>query len=75
MEVSNHQLNELKQTHPEVATTILNFTDERLLNNLMLTSPLFTAFSLEDQKSLIEMFETVEFAKDEVIIQKEGKKK
>lgn len=56
-EVTNTQLEELKERHPIVGQVLLDFAEQRLLANLLNTSPIFAPFGEADRQSLIDKFE------------------
>lgn len=68
-EVSNEQLDSLRQNHPRVGRVLLEFGEERLLSNLLTTSPMFAPFDESERQSLMDMFEPYLIEKDTVIIQ------
>ncbi|MBN2530824.1 MAG: cyclic nucleotide-binding domain-containing protein [Deltaproteobacteria bacterium] len=68
-EVSNSQLEELMHRYPRVGQRLLEFAEERLLNNLLKTSPLFAPFCDADRQSLMEKFEPYLIDAGTVIIQ------
>lgn len=68
-EISNDQLDTLKKKHPRVASVLLEFAEERLLNNLLNTSPLFAPFSATDRQSLMDKFEPYLVESGSVVIQ------
>ncbi len=68
-EISNTQLDELRSLHPQVGRSLMEFAEKRLLNNLMLTSPLFVPFSEEDRQSLITVFKPYLFEAGAVVIE------
>ncbi|MBN2802568.1 MAG: cyclic nucleotide-binding domain-containing protein [Deltaproteobacteria bacterium] len=67
-EITNKQLRALKDEFPDVEADLIRFAEERLLNNLMLTSPLFTPFTRDEQKSLMEKFDPFFYKKDQDIV-------
>ncbi len=68
LEISNEELTRLKARFPHIDDVLKRFTGQRLLHNLMLTSPLFSPFSLEERKELMRRFKPVSHAKGTAII-------
>lgn len=69
IEISRDEIDRLAQTYPHVLEVLRGFTEERLLNNLMLTSPLFTPFAPEERKQLMERFSPMDFEDGAVVIE------
>ena len=68
-EVSNEQLDSLRQKHPRVGRVLLEFAEERLLNNLLNTSPIFAPFAEAERQSLMNKFEPYLIEPGTVIIE------
>lgn len=62
IEVSRRTLDAIAQRHPAVALTLGRFTRERLIRNLLATSPLFTPFTRAQQADLLQRFDGLEVA-------------
>jgi CRP-like cAMP-binding protein len=57
-EISRELLNEITAQHPSVGEVMKRFHKNRLLTNLLKTSPIFAPFSSSDKKDLIEKFKS-----------------
>jgi CRP-like cAMP-binding protein len=57
-EISVELLNDITREHPMVADVMRRFHRNRLLTNLLKTSPIFAPFSVADKKVLIEKFKS-----------------
>jgi len=55
-EVSNEMLKQVKSDFPDIADLMMEFAEKRLINNLLLTSPLFKPFGQDDRQSLMKLF-------------------
>lgn len=53
---------------PEFLSVLLQFLKERLVEDLMLTSPLFAPFGDEERQSLVELFEFLEVDANSVLM-------
>lgn len=62
LEVSRGALAAIGARHPEVAILLDRYARERLIKNLLATSPLFTPFTRAQQADLLRRFEGIEFA-------------
>ncbi|MBN2342008.1 MAG: cyclic nucleotide-binding domain-containing protein [Deltaproteobacteria bacterium] len=71
-EVSKSQLEEMTTRHPRVGQVLLEFAEQRLLDNLLNTSPIFAPFSTEDRQSLMDKFEPYMLEADTVVIEEGG---
>ena len=69
LEVSRAAVAELTASVPALAERLDHFTRERLLKNLLASSPLFKPFDHQQQMDLIRRFEGVDVAPGTVIIQ------
>ncbi len=69
LEISKSQLLTIAKAYPQILVALRRFTDRRLLHNLMLTSPLFTPFGLEERKNLMRLFKRQTVKKGQVIIE------
>jgi cAMP-dependent protein kinase regulator len=72
-EVSRDTLAQVVDNFPSVKNILLKFYRQRLLSNLMATSPIFKPLDLEQRKSLIEQFKSREVPANEKILE-EGQK-
>ncbi|MBN2719297.1 MAG: cyclic nucleotide-binding domain-containing protein [Deltaproteobacteria bacterium] len=68
-EISNEQLNRLRMNHPRVGRVLLEFAEDRLLNNLLNTSPIFAPFDDVERQSLMDKFEPYLIDPGTVVIQ------
>lgn len=57
-EISRELMNEITAEHPQVEQVMKRFHRNRLLTNLLRTSPIFAPFSPADKKELIEKFKS-----------------
>jgi CRP-like cAMP-binding protein len=67
--VSRAVLDEVTRNFPSVKNILLKFYRQRLLNNLIATSPIFKPLSGEQRKVLIEQFKSREVAAQEKLIE------
>jgi len=58
--IERESVQELIKSSPEAADALLRFTRNRLLQNIMNTNPLFTAFPREERHQLLSKFEAHE---------------
>jgi len=72
-EVSRDVLNQVVANFPSVKNILLKFYRQRLLSNLMATSPIFKPLSADQRKTLIEQFKSREVPANEKILE-EGQK-
>ncbi len=72
-EISRAVLDRVVASFPSVANILRNFYKQRLLSTVMATHPLFSPFDAEQRRSLMEMFKSKSFKKDEVLL-RQGKK-
>ncbi|MEE8408019.1 MAG: cyclic nucleotide-binding domain-containing protein [Myxococcota bacterium] len=72
-EVSRKALDEVVKNFSSVKHILLRFYRQRLLANLMATSPIFRPLDIEQRKSLIERFKSREVPANEKILE-EGQK-
>jgi CRP-like cAMP-binding protein len=61
-------MGELVTSHPEVLATVLSFVRGRLVATLLVSSPLFTAFDMEDRRALAREFELREMEPGAVVV-------
>jgi CRP-like cAMP-binding protein len=73
LEISAGILAELSQKYATVATALKKFCRQRLLQNVMGSSPLFAPFSRQDRRALVEKFRAREVNKGDLII-RQGEK-
>jgi len=71
LEISATVLAQLSHRYPQVAAALKKFCRQRLLANVMNSSPLFKPFGRKDRKELVERFRARDVKKDDLII-KEG---
>jgi CRP-like cAMP-binding protein len=73
-EISRDLVEEISVAHPSVAEVMRRFHRNRLLTNLLRTSPIFQPFSPQDKKGLIEKFKSrnVESGKTLITHNKQG---
>ncbi len=69
LEISTDELARLGKRFPHITDVLKRFTVQRLLHNLVLTSPLFTPFSKEVRKDLMRRFKRKSFASETNIIE------
>ena len=69
LEISRADLDALTGRYPRIFNVLSKFTEERLLQNLMVTSPLFTPFPSEECGVLMAKFESVKFLRGQTIIE------
>ncbi|MFN7135489.1 MAG: cyclic nucleotide-binding domain-containing protein, partial [Myxococcales bacterium] len=72
LEISAALLAGLQKRYPHVAQVLKKFCRQRLLANVMATSPLFRPFDKADRKALVEKFKARDVAEGEKILE-EGK--
>jgi len=73
LEISAPVLAELSREHPQLARALKKFCRERMLSNVMSTSPLFEPFSRKDRRALVEKFRAREVRRNEIIV-REGER-
>ena len=71
LEISATVLAQLSHRYPQVAAALKKFCRQRLLANVMNSSPLFKPFSRKDRKDLVERFRARDVRKSDLIV-KEG---
>lgn len=71
LEISATVLAQLSHRYPQVAAALKKFCRQRLLANVMNSSPLFRPFGRKDRKELVERFRARDVKKNDLII-KEG---
>ena len=67
-ELSRPMLAEITEIFPAVSQTMLRFYRQRLLTNLMATSPLFKPLNAEERRTLVEKFKSREVPAHEKIL-------
>jgi len=67
--VSRDVLDQVVKNFPSVKHTLMRFYRQRLLSNLMATSPIFKPLDAEQRKSLIEKFKSREVPANEKILE------
>lgn len=60
LELDRAALDRVRASLPSIEVALGRFTRERLIKNLLATSPLFTPFTREQQKQLLQRFEGTE---------------
>ena len=68
LEISAAVLAQLSHRYPQVAAALKKFCRQRLLANLMVSSPLFKPFSRKDRKDLVERFRARDVQRNDLII-------
>ncbi|MBN2359550.1 MAG: cyclic nucleotide-binding domain-containing protein [Deltaproteobacteria bacterium] len=68
LEISRSMLDGLIKSHPSVQQVMMRFYRQRLLSNLLKTSPIFQPFSQEVRKQLIEKFKQRELPRGTRIV-------
>ncbi len=68
LELEREALDRVRAEIPSIEAALARFTRERLIRNLLATSPLFTPFSREQQNQLLRRFEGTEVDAGTVII-------
>jgi CRP-like cAMP-binding protein len=69
LEITRDELDRVTRHHPHVFSVLTQFTEQRLLLNLMVTSPLFAPFPSDERARLVAKFQNVKFLKDQIIIE------
>jgi len=69
IETPCHSVSQLATRHPALLSSLTRFTRERLIRNLLSTSPLFTPFSEQQKSDLLAHFEGLELPPGTVVIQ------
>ncbi|MHB8875447.1 MAG: cyclic nucleotide-binding domain-containing protein [Myxococcaceae bacterium] len=73
LEISAPVLAQLSHRYPQVARALKKFCRQRLLSNVMNSSPLFQPFSRDDRRSLVQRFRARDVNKGEALV-KEGER-
>jgi CRP-like cAMP-binding protein len=68
LELDRAALDRVRATLPSIEVALGRFTRERLIKNLLATSPLFTPFTREQQKQLLQRFEGTEVDAGMIVI-------
>ena len=68
-EISRDMLAQLTARFPPVAQSMLRFYRQRLLANLMATSPLFRPLDAEQRRHLIERFKSRELGANDIVLE------
>lgn len=68
LEISGAILKELSAMYPQVARALKKFMRQRLLSNVMGSSPLFAPFGKKERRALVEKFRSREVKKGDAII-------
>jgi CRP-like cAMP-binding protein len=68
LEISAPVLADLSTLYPQIAQALKKFCRQRMLNNVMESSPLFRPFNKHDRRSLIEKFKAREVKPRDVVI-------
>lgn len=68
LEISKMELDRLCEEYPHIQEVLRRFAEQRLLHNLMLTSPIFTPFPPDEKKDLVRRFTPELFARDRDLI-------
>ena len=68
LEISDQMLREIVQHYPSVAQSLKNFYRQRLVNNVMATSPMFNEFDPMERRAVVERFRMRQVATNEVLI-------
>jgi CRP-like cAMP-binding protein len=69
IEIPKSEIDRLAKSYPHIYKALRKFTEQRLLHNLMLTSPLFTPFSKKERTALMRRFSPEKFSKGRTIIE------
>jgi cAMP-dependent protein kinase regulator len=69
LEISNNELDRLKEDHPQINDVLKGFAVKRLLDNMMLTSPIFRPFCPTERQDLMQHFIIKSFCKGQNIIE------
>jgi CRP-like cAMP-binding protein len=67
-ELARAGLEELAGRSPQLAAVLADYTRDRLLRNLLATSPLFAPLDPERREKLVDLFETSLYAPGEVVL-------
>ncbi len=70
-EISRELLAQMTTTYPSVGEVMQKFHKNRLITNLLKTSPIFAPFSTNDKKALIEKFKSREVGEGSYLITRE----
>jgi CRP-like cAMP-binding protein len=73
LEISDQMLREIVQHYPSVAQSLKNFYRQRLVNNVMATSPMFNEFDPMERRAVVERFRMRQVATNDVLI-REGQR-
>ena len=73
LEIKKEVLDSVVQQYPSVATVLRNFYRQRLLSTVMATHPIFSPFTPDERRDLMEKFKSKNFEAGEVLLA-EGKK-
>jgi CRP-like cAMP-binding protein len=73
LEITPEMVSDLIEDYPDVLKVLLRYFRERLIDTLVVTSPLFTAFADEDRKDLAARFTFLE-AKPKTLIIPQGQR-
>jgi CRP-like cAMP-binding protein len=68
LEISKQDMDEVVSKYPQIKEVMAEFYKQRVLDNLLVLSPLTAVFSAEDRKKLIDRFELKELAAEQVIV-------
>ena len=68
LEISKQDMDEVVSKYPQIKEIMTEFYKQRVLDNLLVLSPLTAVFSAEDRKKLIDRFELKELASGQVIV-------
>lgn len=69
LEITRPDLDGLTAVCPKIYTTLAQFTEQRLLQNLMVTSPLFAPFAPDERERLVARFENKKYLRGQPIIE------
>jgi len=69
LEIRKEEIERLILQSPEAAGTLLRFTQDRLIQNILNTNPLFTPFPAEERRKLLGHFEGHDLPPATIIIQ------
>jgi cAMP-dependent protein kinase regulator len=66
--LAKQDLDDMRARMPSLEASLTRFTRERLIRNLLTTSPLFTPFTKDQQSDLLKRFEGIEVPAGTVVI-------
>ena len=71
-EISRELLDNITKQYPKVENVLIKFAKQRLLRNVLTTSPLFRPFSKEERVTIIERFVSRDVQPGDVLIEEDA---